>query len=150
MKNTLIRFFVFTCSLSFLASCNNKPSPPPEKEKNAETTKNSELALLMRKIKRDFFIFHDSLKNGKPINVDSLIAVYEQIKTATPTDSTVKEPAFYAFSEVFINRLKMLDTARANPSEIFNASIDACMDCHTAYCPGPKKVIKKLYLPNKQ
>lgn len=28
----------------------------------------------------------------------------------------------------------------------FNRMVDQCMNCHTEFCPGPKKRIRKLYL----
>jgi hypothetical protein len=103
----------------------------------------SELALLMR----DMFEESDSLKqlvvDGKPLTG---LKKYQDIHSAIPTDPTVNGPVFEAFAEAYINSIKELESADSSSVFNFNQMVDQCMSCHTEFCPGPKKRIKKLYI----
>lgn len=103
----------------------------------------SELALLMR----DMFTESDSLKQlveeGKQL---SGLRKYQEIHSAIPTDSTVRGPVFEAFAQNYIQSIKALEASDSASIFNFNHMVDQCMNCHTEFCPGPKKRIKKLYI----
>ena len=101
------------------------------------------MALLMR----DMFEESDSLK-ARVMNGEELSGLrkYEDIHSAIPTDPTVRGPVFEAFSEAYISSIKAMEKADSNSVFVFNNMVDQCMNCHTEFCPGPKKRIKKLYI----
>ena len=103
----------------------------------------SELALLMR----DMFEESDSLKrlvmDGKQL---SGLKKYQDIHSAIPTDPTVQGPVFEAFAEAYINSIEALEASDSASVFNFNHMVDQCMNCHTEFCPGPRKRIKKLYI----
>ncbi|MGB0369506.1 MAG: hypothetical protein ACPGD8_08880 [Flavobacteriales bacterium] len=105
----------------------------------------SELALLMR----DMFEESDSLKQlvkeGKQL---SGLRKFEDIHSAIPTDSDASGPVFEAFAESYVNSIKALETSDSSTVFNFNNMVTQCMNCHTEFCPGPKKRIKQLYLKN--
>lgn len=103
----------------------------------------SELALLMR----DMFEESDSLKQLVVAgNQLSGLKKYEEIHSAIPTDPTVTGPVFEAFSLAYVNSIKELESSDSSTVFNFNKMVDQCMNCHTEFCPGPKKRIKKLYI----
>lgn len=124
-----------------LAACG--PQQESKKQKPLNPNGDSELALLMR----DMFEESDSLKqlvvDGKQL---SGLKKYQDIHSAIPTDPTVTGPVFEAFAEAYIQSIKALETADSSSVFNFNHMVDQCMNCHTEFCPGPKKRIKKLYI----
>lgn len=103
----------------------------------------SELALLMR----EMFTESDSLRNlvleAKEL---SGLRKFETIHSAVATDPSVRGPVFDAFSDAYINSIKKLEKADTSTVFNFNRMVDQCMNCHTEFCPGPRKRIKKLYI----
>lgn len=115
---------------------------------NDQSPQWSELALLMRKMHEDAKLWRDSIASGM-VSV-SQKPIYEQMISATPTDSAVTGPVFESFA---LNYQNYLDSfLLANNVELskikYNNLITACIDCHQQYCPGPIKAIKKLYFPD--
>jgi hypothetical protein len=130
---TLLTIFI-------LASCTERECKKP---RPINPNGDSELALLMR----DMFTESDSLKQlVEAGNSLSGLKKYENIHSAIPTDPTVKGPVFEAFAEAYINSLKELESTDSSSVFKFNKMVDQCMNCHTEFCPGPKKRIKKLYI----
>lgn len=124
-----------------LAACGQQQES--KKPKPLNPNGDSELALLMR----DMFEESDSLKqlvvHGKQL---SGLKKYQDIHSAIPTDPTVTGPVFEAFAEAYIQSIKALETADSSSVFNFNHMVHQCMNCHTEFCPGPKKRIKKLYI----
>lgn len=139
MKNTLI----FVLVLSFVWACGNIQEP--EIVKSAETEQEwSELALLMRQI-------HEDAKDWKvTLESDSLVLdsvkVYEALTSSTPTNPDVSGPLFNGFAQNYQNSvdefLEVKDITLAKVA--YNNLVSSCISCHTEYCPGPIKTIKKL------
>lgn len=98
---------------------------------------------------RDMFEESDSLKQlvkeGKQL---SGLRKFEDIHSAIPTDSDASGPVFEAFAESYVNSIKALETSDSSTVFNFNNMVTQCMNCHTEFCPGPKKRIKQLYLKN--
>jgi hypothetical protein len=119
------------------------PQQESKKQKPLNPTGDSELALLMR----DMFEESDSLKqlvvDGKQL---SGLKKYQDIHSAIPTDPTVTGPVFEAFAEAYISSIKELEIADSSSVYNFNHMVDQCMNCHTEFCPRPKKRIKQLYI----
>jgi hypothetical protein len=71
---------------------------------------------------------------------------FAAIHAAIPTDSTVKGPVFTAFAEAYLESVRQLEASDSSSVFRFNRMVDQCMNCHSEFCPGPKKRIRKLYL----
>ncbi len=123
-----------------LSACQPQSSNSP---KPLNPNGDSELALLMR----DMFEESDSLKrlvmDGKQL---SGLKKYQDIHSAIPTDPNVQGPVFEAFAEAYINSIEALEVSDSASVFNFNHMVDQCMNCHTEFCPGPRKRIKKLYI----
>ncbi len=144
-----IRFVIMLVAVVIFTSCSSKPetkkedcAKPPIKHA-INPNGDSELALLMR----DMFEESDSLKqlvvDGKQLTG---LKKYQDIHSAIPTDPTVTGPVFEAFAEAYISSIKALENSDSTSAFKFNKMVDQCMNCHTEFCPGPKKRIKKLYI----
>lgn len=105
--------------------------------------KASELAALMRKMDADMRIYREHLLSGK-FNNDTLSFDYSAIKTATPTDPTVRGDMFNGMADAFLNNVNSLKNDDQDPKEIFNVAVASCLSCHEQFCPGPMVRIKKL------
>ena len=129
--------------ITALVACQPKTCDKPNAQRPINPNGDSELALLMR----DMFEESDSLKrlvaDGKQL---SGLKKYQDIHSAIPTDPTVTGPVFEAFAVAYINSIKQLETGDSSTVFNFNNMVDQCMNCHTEFCPGPKKRIKKLYI----
>lgn len=114
-----------------------------KKQKQLNPNGDSELALLMR----EMFTESDSLRQrvmaGQGLRG---LKRFETIHSAVATDPMVRGPVFDAFSEAYIQSIRELETADSSSATAFNHMVDQCMNCHTEFCPGPKKRIKKLYV----
>lgn len=126
-----------------LFGCSDKQEPTTKKKRPINPNGDSELALLMR----NMFEESDSLKQlvleGKSL---SGLEKYEDIHSAIPTDPTVTGPVFEAFANAYIESIKTLENSDSTSVANFNNMVNQCMNCHTEFCPGPKKRIKKLYI----
>lgn len=107
----------------------------------------SELAILMRRIHKGAKQWKKMLEAGELVTDSANI--YKQLVESTPTDKSVKGPAFEAFAMNYQQALN--DFIEANDmvmaKEKYNNLVSTCISCHQSYCPGPVKTIKKLYLP---
>lgn len=107
----------------------------------------SELAILMRQIHKDAKQWKKMLEAGELVTDSANI--YKQLVESTPTDKTVKGPAFEAFAMNYQQALnEFIETNdMVMAKEKYNNLVSTCISCHQSYCPGPVKTIKKLYLP---
>jgi hypothetical protein len=140
MKRPFLLFLI----AGFAFSCSNTEQPNTSGNKRPiNPNGDSELALLMR----DMFTESDSLKqlvlDGKQL---SALKKYQDIHSAIPTDPDASGPVFEAFATAYIESIKALEASDSTTVFNFNNMVDQCMNCHTEFCPGPKKRIKKLYI----
>jgi hypothetical protein len=135
-------FRILILSVILFGACQQRPAEC-QKPKSLNPNGDSELALLMR----EMFEQSDSLKqlvrDGRPL---SGLEKYQLIHSAIPTDPTVTGPVFEAFADAYIRSIEELENSDTNSLAQFNHMVDQCMNCHTEFCPGPKKRIKKLYI----
>ncbi len=104
----------------------------------------SELALLMRAMFDDGMRIKEQVQRGEQ---PTGLRDFQAIHTAIPTDSTVRTPVFAAFSEAYLQSVRELEEGDSTSVFRFNRMVDQCMNCHSEFCPGPKKRIRKLYIP---
>ncbi len=139
----------FLASLFF--ACNSEPKTTTKtvvkkvvKQADISPNKDSELALLMRKMYLDSDSIKELIVAKKGTISDAYISVLEEVHGAIPTDPDVKTPEFDAFNKSLINQAKVLQKKSINQTEEFNRLVNRCIDCHQSFCPGPIKRIKKL------
>lgn len=133
----------YTLLMLVFFGCAETPESTKKAPRPVNPNGDSELALLMR----DMFEESDSLKqmvlDGKQL---SGLKKYQEIHSAIPTDPDASGPVFEAFASSYIESIKALETSDSATVFNFNRMVDQCMNCHTEFCPGPKKRIKKLYI----
>ena len=115
-------------------SCKKKPVNP-----NGD----SELALLMRDMKK----LSDTLREQVLASElkGSFPERFMKIHTATPTDADTKHESFNSFARNYIYNLQELyKSPKPEWKKKYNATIDACLSCHSDHCPGPIPTIEKL------
>lgn len=150
-----IRLYIFLVSVVcaiFLSQCQqSKPEEPEKTEKGAScSTKkplnpngDSELALLMREMYDSSASLKVSIEKG--ILPSDFPKQFLKIHSAKPTDPTVKTEAFEALAKDYLSGLKNL---YASPKEEltknYNLSVQKCINCHEAFCPGPIQKIVRL------
>lgn len=106
--------------------------------------KASELAALMRKMDGEMSQLKEKILAGH-FSADSITMDYAGIKTATPTDPTVKTDVFAGMADAFLFNIgKLKEHGDGDPKEIFNTAIGSCLTCHEQFCPGPMVRIRKL------
>ena len=76
---------------------------------------------------------------------NSGLTKYQEIYLAIPTDPDASGPMFEAFATLS-NLSKHWKLQIQQPFSLLNKMVDQCMNCHTEFCPGPKKRIRKLYI----
>lgn len=115
----------------------------PKKDVNPNGS--SELALLMRNMYDKGLAVKKQIEDQEQ-KLD--IEVFQGIHTATPTDPTVRTEEFDGFANAWQTSMRDLGgCAESERPKMFNMMVDNCMSCHTAFCPGPRMRIKKLYMP---
>ena len=103
----------------------------------------SELAVLMRDMNKSTASFKELIKEGKL--PEKFPEEFLKIHTAKHTDETTKTPVFDGFANNYINQLnKLYGSPKEELTNNYNAFVQACVDCHHAFCPGPIKTINKL------
>ena len=109
--------------------------------------KASPLAALMRKMDAEMNIAKRMILAEHGNLSDSVSLAYDSIKTATPTDPTVKTDVFAGMADAFLFNVQALQKADPhNRKDIFNTTVSSCISCHQEFCPGPIVRIKKLKL----
>ncbi len=108
----------------------------------------SELALLMREMTAFTDSTRKRLERGEGLL--PYPAAFAAMRTAEPTDGKldIERTTFDAFADHYMAQLKALyDAPAAERTATFNATVQACANCHTVACPGPLVRIKKMYAP---
>jgi len=140
------RIIPLIAMLAAITAC-DRPAPEPQ-PRPVSPNNDSELALLMREMFED----SERIKAQMIRGVETLHATslpqrdFAAIHAAIPTDSTVRGPVFTAFADAYLESVRQLEAADSTSVFRFNRMVDQCMNCHTEFCPGPKKRIRKLYI----
>jgi hypothetical protein len=114
---------------------------------NLETQnyKPSQLAKLMERMHLDMKNYREKVVAQK--NIPDLSKKWKKIYTAQPTDESVKGEKFDAYADHFFEKYNELLSAQDNQRKTaYNNLVTNCVSCHESFCPGPIKLIKKLYI----
>lgn len=125
------------------SACAEKQCAPPAEGRPVNPNGDSELALLMREMFEDGERIKAQVEQGQ---TPTGLRDFASIHSAIPTDSTVRGPVFTAFAEAYLESVRQMEAADSASVFRFNRMVDQCMNCHTEFCPGPKKRIAKLYI----
>lgn len=145
-------YFFLLCLSLFFISCNHLGNFIGGNDEDSSCVnpadtggKNSELAILMREMKEHSLKLKAEISSGK---VESLYpGKFNNIFTATPTDSAVKGQLFNALSQTYLNALmEIYHSPDSNLVFNYNRMINTCIGCHKNFCPGPIRILKKLSL----
>jgi len=141
--------FVLVCVALSCAESDKKTSAQEEECNNPIKDPNEvkPMALMMRTMAN----YCDSmrLEINKGQTVDSVKYPLMPFWTAEPTDSSVLETLFFNNAKQFEAAYRQLMSNTANQKENYTAVINTCIQCHSSYCSGPLKRIKKLTLEYK-
>lgn len=114
-----------------------------KKEKVINPNGDSELALLMREMFEEGERIKAQIEAGES---PSGLKKFEAIHSAIPTDENASGPVFESFATSYLEAIKVLENSDSASVFKFNNMVDQCMNCHTEFCPGPKRRIKKLFI----
>jgi hypothetical protein len=121
----------------------SKNSPSCSIKKPLNPNGDSELALLMREMYDTSASIKTTIINGEsPSNFPQS---FNKIQSAKATDPSVKNETFKVLAEEYLKGLKVLyNSPVAELKTNFNESVQKCINCHEAFCPGPIQKIVKL------
>lgn len=151
MKKNLLAgiFFVF---IGFLACQNHETTSANHETESEEYCVNPQkdpnevkpMARMMRTMADYCDTMRLELRNGK--TVDSVRFPLMPFWTAEPTDSSVLETLFFNNAKSFAAAWRTLMTSEKNQKANYELLIAQCVNCHSSYCSGPLKRIRKLPL----
>lgn len=137
----------------FMSSCSDTIAPQPERKTEVNKTNGtpnkqngvlyvpSELALLMRKMYDNMELAGKQINSGIEIS-DTLLVGYETILTAEATNPGEIDAKYYGFANGWLSEVEVLKNEKSLVH--YNAIMNACVNCHQSYCPGPIPKIKRL------
>lgn len=131
--------FCIVVIATVLSACGSQPNA-------AQPNGQSELAALMREMQRDM---NKELKVlDQPYARAEMPGFYDKLKTAVPTEANMKKDDYDAKADLFLESVNAYySAAQGTRTDNYNAIINACKGCHLTHCPGPLKVINKMFVP---
>ncbi len=148
----IITVFLFA-AVCIGVSCSDSSNKTSKEEENcSKTIKDPNdvkpMALMMRTMANDCDSMRLKINNGK--TVDSVQYPLMPFWAAEPTDSSVLEPLYFNNAKQFAAAWRQLMSSKENQKENYTAVINNCVNCHSSYCSGPLRRIKKLPLDYKE
>jgi PBP1b-binding outer membrane lipoprotein LpoB len=147
-------YTLFALVSILVLSCSETKKTEKETEESCENTtiKDPNEVKPMARMMRTMANYCDTmrLKINKNELVDSIAFPLMPFWTAEPTDSSVLETLFFNNAKMFENAYRKLMQDQAHQKENYTALIGTCVHCHSSYCSGPLKRIKKLPLDYKE
>lgn len=137
-------------TLFAIVSCSSQQAEvatkPPAAVGIQELTPPSELALMMR----EMATHADSVKAAIALGVElpPFPKGFKRLTKATPTAGMHIDPiTFPTFSADYLKKLDALYDAGSDArTQMYNALVQSCANCHGTHCPGPLMRIKKMYV----
>jgi len=151
-KIILVTFWLLAC---VLISCSEKRKDKTANDKQEgscsapvkDPNNPKPMALMMRNLADAC----DSMRLQILANhtVDSVKYPLMPFWTAEPTDSSVLEPLFFDNAKIIEKAWRTLMSSKENQAANYTAVVNACVHCHSSYCSGPLRRIRKLTLDYK-
>lgn len=147
MQNKIHILFLFLIAL--IIACNENAMDIKQDDNCYKPTiKDPNDVKPMARMMRTMADYCDSmrLKINNNITVDSIEYPLMPFWTAEPTDSSVLETLFFNNAAQFEAAYRKLMQDSQHQKENYTAVINTCIQCHSSYCSGPLRRIKKLPL----
>lgn len=142
--------FAIVSGILFLAACTEQVSKKADEKEACEQPAIQDpndvkpMALMMRTMANYCDTMRLKINQGQA--VDSSTFPLMPFWTAEPTDSSVLEPLFFSNAKRFENAYRKLMQDQLHQKENYTAVIAECTHCHSSFCSGPLKRIRKLPL----
>ena len=146
------QLLLLICCVSILG-CTSESNRTKERVKSDQSViksktsgvvyKPSELAEIMRGMYNNMSTV-GKLVNSEQEIPDSLLLGYEAMLNAKATNPEEINEQFYGFANIWLAELKGFRETKDIKS--YNSVMNACVNCHQSFCPGPISKIKKLKL----
>ena len=150
--NFLLKYTLAALFSMLLFSCSSEKQESQKEGETIVTNPNgdSELALAMRKIFDQTEEIKQNLEGGSLVVPEDYINNLKSFHTAIPTDPEVKVEQFFGFVKAIDLAAQELEKKPDFDSqkEQYTRVVNACIQCHQEFCPGPIRRINKLKLPN--
>jgi len=163
MKTSTKTLIFFAFSLLFFASAGISCQEQKKKENLKEELKaqpasvqspndDSELALLMRRMWDDADAMKKAIESGEV--PEDYREKFKAIHEAKATDPDTRDEQFEGMSVAFLASMDQLykrqqEGDKEQIKNGYNLMVEACLNCHQSYCPGPMVRIKKLRIAEK-
>ena len=147
----IITAWLFVC-VCILVSCSDSTKETTNENESCmnpikDPNNPKPMALMMRNMANYCDSMRLKINSGEV--VDSVTYPLMPFWTVEPTDSTVLEPLFFNNAKQFAAAYWQLMSDVNHQKENYTAVINACVHCHSSYCSGPLKRIRKLTLDYK-
>ncbi len=141
--------FIIVSFLFLIISCNQQENDSHKdtstEQKTIKDPNNPKpMALMMRKLASNCDSMKAKINKGEIVY--SLSFPIMPFWSAEPTDSSVLEPLFFDNAKQFQLAYQRLMQSESSQKENYTTLVNACIHCHTSYCSGPLKKIRKLTL----
>lgn len=101
--------------------------------------------LLMRSVFEDMRDLKHALQGDSLSSIDmEFVAKYKNWDHAKTTNPNHRDKGFDAYADFWVKRMEEMQVAPTLDN--YKATVNSCIQCHQAYCPGPLVRIKKLTL----
>lgn len=139
----MVRFFGgFLLIILFSCSSENETNYV---QNDFELYKPSEMSALMNHMYELNFQLRSHIINGDSLGVFS--SSFERILNANMTENKVKDDFFISHANSFLESQRSIYMNQGNSKDLFNQSVNSCIECHQVKCTGPISKIEKLYIP---
>jgi hypothetical protein len=104
----------------------------------------SDLSILMNSMVRELDSQRVHIKHAKP---QAIPPILEHLKIAEPTESHQKKADYDSMADNLIELCgELYNSKNTDKTKEYNAVIQSCADCHHTSCPGPLKIINKMFI----
>jgi len=125
-------------SIALLVSyCGTKPETEP---RPAAVT----LVAMMQDIQQDVGQLRERILQGDTLFTE--LEVPHDFTKGIPSSPDKNDRNFSELSDAFELAYASIAKQEQPKKEAFNLMISSCLDCHTTFCPGPIRQIKRLYI----
>lgn len=146
-----MRYCIFLLPLVLAWACNTQQEHPvadtaPTVAENKQ--QDSELTLYMRQLEKHAKQWRETALADS--NITWQAGFLDTLFIATPTDGKIGDSLlFNNLGMAFSQEVQNLGTApHLSLASQYNIMVDACVNCHRNFCPGPIKRIEKLKIPD--
>jgi hypothetical protein len=140
------KYLLLITALAIIIAACNQESKSKEEACEVETVKDPNnpkpMALMMRTMANNCDSMRLKIAAGQ--TVDSAQYPLPIFWKAEPTDSSVLEELFFNNAKDLEQAYHRLMSNKSDQLENYNVLISKCVQCHTSYCSGPLKRIRKL------